>query len=194
MQQKFKERNSIDMNNFVDDKTKLFERFIKKQKGKPPKVIESELLLLRSGDLDRCFTSTGVCKFMCVAQKYSGQYFGELALTNDKPRAASIIALTDLIVLSLSKVNYKVKQISSLESVRVEHQKGVAKDRLFHEVVPTNDQVQNVEIDTVLQLDEVSRKFHHLAPGRRCRRLFTSQRRRSLTHLERRSSASVFST
>lgn len=58
---------------------------------------------------------------MCVAQKYSGQYFGEMALTNDKPRAASIIALTDLIVLSLSKANYKVKLISWLESVRVEH-------------------------------------------------------------------------
>lgn len=40
--------------------------------------------------------------------KYSGQYFGEMALTNDKPRAASIIALTDLTVLSLSKSNYKV--------------------------------------------------------------------------------------
>lgn len=65
---------------------------------------------MKSGALDRYFTENGICKFMSVALKYSGQYFGEMALTNDKPRAASIIALTDLTVLSLSKSNYKVNK------------------------------------------------------------------------------------
>jgi len=37
-----------------------------------------------------------------------GNYFGEMALTTDKPRGASIFAISDqLKLVSLSKSNYK---------------------------------------------------------------------------------------
>ncbi|CAD8103285.1 unnamed protein product [Paramecium primaurelia] len=85
---------------------KFYGQVIKKQ-AKPQKVIDSELILFRSQNFDKYFTNQGICKFMLVAQKQSGTIFGEMALTNDKPRTASIFGLTDLKLLSLSKANFK---------------------------------------------------------------------------------------
>ncbi|CAD8130126.1 unnamed protein product [Paramecium sonneborni] len=85
---------------------KFYGQIIKKQ-AKPQKVIDSELILFRSGNFEKYFTNQGICKFMLVAQKQSGTIFGEMALTNDKPRTASILGLTDLKLLSLSKANFK---------------------------------------------------------------------------------------
>ncbi|CAK94409.1 unnamed protein product (macronuclear) [Paramecium tetraurelia] len=93
----------------------FYEKLIKKQ-TKPLKQIESELLLLNTGNFDMYFTNYGICKFQQISQLHSGQYFGDMALTTDKPRAASIITISDLQVLSLNKSNFKKifeKQIKS---------------------------------------------------------------------------------
>ncbi|CAD8156011.1 unnamed protein product [Paramecium octaurelia] len=90
----------------TDSKFSFFEKLIKKQ-TKPSKQIESELLLLNTGNFDMYFTKYGICKFQQISQLHSGQYFGDMALTTDKPRAASIVTNTDLQVLSLNKANFK---------------------------------------------------------------------------------------
>ncbi|CAD8199026.1 unnamed protein product [Paramecium octaurelia] len=93
----------------------FYEKLIKKQ-TKPHKQIESELLLLNTGNFDIYFTNYGICKFQQISQLHSGQYFGDMALTTDKPRAASIITISDLQVLTLNKSNFKKifeKQIKS---------------------------------------------------------------------------------
>ena len=41
-----------------------------------------------------------------------------MALTNDKPRTASIFGLTDLKLLSLTKINFKVNLATNLASWR----------------------------------------------------------------------------
>ncbi|CAD8190819.1 unnamed protein product [Paramecium octaurelia] len=89
-----------------DQKLSFYEKLIKKQ-SKPVKQIEAELLLLYVGNFDMYFTINGICKFQQLSQVHSGLYFGDMALTTDKPRAASIIAVTDVQALSLNKANFK---------------------------------------------------------------------------------------
>ncbi|KAM3128413.1 hypothetical protein pb186bvf_019480 [Paramecium bursaria] len=90
----------------IEDISKFMEKIIKRQQ-KPYKIIESEISLLRCGNVEKHFTSNIVCKFMSVAQYIPGQSFGENALTTDKPRGASIVATSDLHVVYLNKENYK---------------------------------------------------------------------------------------
>jgi cAMP-dependent protein kinase regulator len=45
-----------------------------------------------------------------------GDYFGELALLRDEPRAASVIAKTDLVVLKLDRLSFK-RMIGPLEEI-----------------------------------------------------------------------------
>lgn len=40
-----------------------------------------------------------------------------MALTTDKPRAASIIAVSDVLALSLNKANFKVKYYYKIENI-----------------------------------------------------------------------------
>ncbi|CAD8121908.1 unnamed protein product [Paramecium sonneborni] len=89
-----------------DQKLSFYEKLIKKQ-SKPVKQIEAELLLLNVGNFDMYFTINGICKFQQLSQVHSGLYFGDMALTTDKPRAASIIAVTDVQALTLNKSNFK---------------------------------------------------------------------------------------
>ncbi|CAD8087745.1 unnamed protein product [Paramecium primaurelia] len=99
----------------LESRYSFYEKLIKKQ-TKPLKQIESELLLLNTGNFDMYFTIYGICKFQQISQLHSGQYFGDMALTTDKPRAASIITITDIQVLTLNKSNFKKifeKQIKS---------------------------------------------------------------------------------
>ncbi|CAD8210070.1 unnamed protein product [Paramecium octaurelia] len=89
-----------------DQKLSFYEKLIKKQ-SKPVKQIEAELLLLHVGNFDMYFTINGICKFQQLSQVHSGLFFGDMALTTDKPRAASIIVVTDVQALSLNKANFK---------------------------------------------------------------------------------------
>jgi cAMP-dependent protein kinase regulator len=44
-----------------------------------------------------------------VVMKYGkGDYFGELALLNDEPRSATVLALTDCKVVSINSESFKV--------------------------------------------------------------------------------------
>ena len=49
----------------------------------------------------------GVLKFKGIKVLGAGFYFGDLALTNDKPRAATILATEDTHFVSLTKKDYK---------------------------------------------------------------------------------------
>lgn len=50
-----------------------------------------------------------ICKFQKVFQFHAGQHFGDVALTTDQPRTASIVAATDqLHCLSMNKHDYRV--------------------------------------------------------------------------------------
>jgi hypothetical protein len=54
-----------------DELMKFYSQVIRKQ-PKPQKVIDSELILFKTGNFDKYFTNQGICKFMLIAQKYSG--------------------------------------------------------------------------------------------------------------------------
>ena len=53
------------------------------------------------------YYTNGVLKFRGIKTLGAGFYFGELALTNDKPRAATILATEDTHFVSLTKKDYK---------------------------------------------------------------------------------------
>ena len=55
----------------IEDISKFMEKIIKRQL-KPYKIIESEISLLRCGNVEKHFTSNITCKFMSVAQYIPG--------------------------------------------------------------------------------------------------------------------------
>lgn len=77
---------------------------------------------LRRDYPEKYLTPEGVLKFHQIVTLNAGDCFGDLALTSDTPRSASILALSDLILLSLTKKDY---QLIFKEQVQNDHKKRV---------------------------------------------------------------------
>lgn len=88
---------------------------IKKSSTKSSLVKEIELALLSCGRHEQYFTDGYVCRYHQVATSYAGLYFGDLALTNDKARTATVLAITPLHLVWMNKEGYKVPNNSLLE-------------------------------------------------------------------------------
>ena len=58
-----------------------------------------------------------LCMGLCVhAWRSAGDYFGELALLNDKPRAASVVCVTDSICVCMDSQSFK-RLLGSCETI-----------------------------------------------------------------------------
>jgi CRP-like cAMP-binding protein len=79
-----------------------------KFKRKEKTQVDDEVALLNAGRVDRYFNEAGLCLFKKVHVYNTFEAFGDMALTTDKPRTASIVALTDLHLLSLTKLEFRV--------------------------------------------------------------------------------------
>lgn len=67
-----------------------------------------ELALVEANRMNQYFTEGFACRYQNVFTQFAGISFGEMALTTDKPRTATIMALTNLKTVSLNKLGYKV--------------------------------------------------------------------------------------
>lgn len=81
-----------------------------KRSTKPHHVKEIELALLANALLDQYFTEGYAFRYHQVAVNYAGSSFGDMALTEDKPRTATLLALTDLQLVSMNKEGYQVQK------------------------------------------------------------------------------------
>ncbi|CAK57058.1 unnamed protein product (macronuclear) [Paramecium tetraurelia] len=81
------------------------------KKKKRPQDLQMELLLASQRnpfEINNMYFKDGICLYKKVFQFYSGQAFGDMALSSDKPRTASILVLSDeLHVLTMNRQDFK---------------------------------------------------------------------------------------
>ncbi|CAD8099104.1 unnamed protein product [Paramecium primaurelia] len=81
------------------------------KKKKRAQDLQMELLLASQKnpfEINNMYFKDGICLYKKVFQFYSGQAFGDMALSSDKPRTASILVLSDeLHVLTMNRLDFK---------------------------------------------------------------------------------------
>jgi hypothetical protein len=130
---------------------------------------DQSLLILNSRAHSYFLEDYPVVKYNKVFEYECGMGFGDLALTNDQPRSASLIVISSYAeFITLTKSDYKVFMYNPyyIENQRQEYPAVQRENNLFHEALRGSEQVERRQVHRLLPRHHIQPQYDSMEGGR----------------------------